>query len=173
MAKSVAVSKTVKPVVKKTVKKSAVAKPVPKKSSKPDPEPYIKYEDKSPGQSHLVPIFETIKAMMVPYAKGDMKLHWGTGGKVLLANHREVVIDGRKKPFMWFISALIQKGYLGFYYMPVYMNKPVEKQLRPELLKCLKGQGCFHIKKADPLIYAQIKEAIKIGFDDYRKKGWI
>jgi hypothetical protein len=142
--------------VKAAAKKAAVKKSIVKRDVK------IKYEDKSSGQPDLV-----------PYEKGDMKLHAGTAGKALLVNHRPVVIDGRKKPEMWFVSALIQKGYVGFYFMPVYMNAPVQKQLKPELMKCLKGQACFHIKKADPVIYGAIKEAMKIGFDDYRKRGWI
>ena len=162
------VKKAVRKVVsKKTVKKAARKKIVGKDAY------VVKYEDKSRGQPQLLPIFEKIKALLLPYVKGEMKMHGGDGGKIALINNRPLVIDGRKKPGMWFASALVQKGYVGFYYMPVYMNEPVRKQLHPELLKCLKGKACFYIKKEDPVIYAQIKDALKIGFDDYRKKGWV
>ncbi len=165
--------KAAKKAVKKTAPKTPAKKAAVKRSIEADKDNRIKYADKSGGQPNLVPIFETIKAMFVPYIKGDMKLHGGVPGKALLINHRAVEIDGRKKPEMWFVSALIQKGYVGFYYMPVYMNTPVRNKIKPELLKCLKGKACFHIKKHDPVIYAQIKEALKIGFDDYRNKGWV
>ena len=133
----------------------------------------IKYMDKSPGQPELVPIFEAIKKLMTPYAKGHLQLRGGEGGQVVLLSDKEVVIDGRKREGLWFVSALIQKGYVGFYYMPVYMNEPVRRQLPAEFLKCLKGKACFHIKKNDPLLFDQIKEALQIGFDCWRKNGWI
>jgi hypothetical protein len=91
----------------------------------------------------------------------------------MLISEKEVVIAGRKREDLWFASALIQKGYVGFYYMPVYMNEPIRRLLKPELLKCLKGKACFHIKKNDPLLFDQIREALKIGYDAYKKSGWI
>jgi hypothetical protein len=133
----------------------------------------IKYMDKSPGQPELVPIFEAIKKLMTAYAKGHLRLRGGEGGQVVLISDKEVVIDGRKREELWFVSALIQKGYVGFYYMPVYMNEPVRRQLPAELLKCLKGKACFHIKKNDPLLFDQIGEALRIGYENYRGKGWI
>jgi len=133
----------------------------------------IKYEDKSPGQPQLVPIFEAIKKLLAPYEKGHLRMWDEKGGQVVLISDKEVVIAGRKREQLWFASALVQKGYVGFYYMPVYMNEPVRRLLPPDLLKCLKGKACFHIKKNDPLLLGQIGEALKIGYDDYKKKGWI
>ena len=133
----------------------------------------IKYEDKSPGQPQLVPIFEAIKKLLAPYEKGHLHLLDEKGGQVGLISDKEVVIAGRKRDQLWFASALVQKGYVGFYFMPVYMNEPVRRLLPPELLKCLKGKACFYIKKNDPILMGQIKEALKIGYDDYKKKGWI
>jgi hypothetical protein len=166
MAKATAPKKkAAKPAVKKTATKAA-------KSS--DNTISIKYTDKSPGQSkELTTIFEAIKKMFLPYEKGDMKLHGGTGGQVSLVNHRPVEINGRKKPEMWFAGALIQKGYVGFYFMPAYTGDKLTDLFQPELLKCLKGKSCFHIKKDDKQLYAQIKESLKLGFDAFRKRGWI
>ena len=170
-----AVKKAAKKVVKKAVKKlvKKAAKPVAKKPAGKKKEITLKYSDKSAGQPELVPIFEEIKNMLLPYEKGTLKIHGGTDGKVMLISHKPVEIAGRPREELWFASALIQKGYVGLYYMPVYMNDPVKRQLFPELMKCLKGKACFHIKKADPVIYKQIKEALKIGFADYRSRGWI
>ncbi len=166
-----AAKKLVKKAVKKLVKKAA--KPVAKKAAVKKKEIKLKYSDKSAGQPELVPIFEEIKNMLLPYEKGTLQIHGGTDGKVMLISHKPVVIAGRPREELWFASALIQKGYVGLYYMPVYMNDPVKRQLFPELMKCLKGKACFHIKKADPIVYKQIKEALKIGFADYRSRGWI
>ena len=133
----------------------------------------IKYADKSAGQPELVLIFDEIKRLMAPYAKGPLVLRGGSDGQIGLVTNKPVVIEGRKRDELWFVSALVQKGYVGFYYMPVYMNEPVRRQLKPELLKTLKGKACFHIRKADPVLLDQIKEALDIGVAAYKKMGWI
>jgi hypothetical protein len=52
---------------------------------------------------------------------------------------------------LWFAGALIQKGYVGYYFNPEYASGNGGKAVTPELMKCLKGKSCFHIKKADPV----------------------
>jgi hypothetical protein len=133
----------------------------------------IKYSDKSLSQPQLVPIFKKIKELLAPYDKGTMKLFGGSEGKVGLVSKKPVEILGRKREELWFASALVQKGYVGFYYMPVYMDTSVKKLIKPELLKCLKGKACFYIKKNDKEIFSQIKEALAIGYKQWRQRGWI
>lgn len=147
--------------------------PTKKKSAGKDPETKIKYSDKSAGQPELIPIFNNICEMLLPYEKGHLKLRGGKNGQAILVSEKPVVIDGRKKDELWFAGALIQKGYVGFYYMPIYVNKKLKDIFKPELLKCLKGKSCFHIKKNDPLIMDQIKESLKIGYNCYKDFGWI
>ncbi len=180
MAKSIAASKTAsKKVVKKSVvtpvKKTAVSKTAKAaKPAKKEASINIKYADKSAGQPEMLEIFEAIKKMMLPYdKKRNLVLHATTGGQANLVSHKPVVIEGRKKEEIWFVSALVQKGYVGFYYMPVYMNDPMKKTISPELLKYLKGKCCFHIKKKDASLLKDIDTAIKIGYDAFVKMGWM
>jgi len=133
----------------------------------------IKYADKSAGQPELVPIFNKLCGMLRSHAKGDLKIRGGDNGQIALINEKPVVIDGRKKDELWFASALIQKGYVGFYYMPVYMNDAIRSQLGADLLKCLKGKACFYIKKDDPVLFDQIEKALHLGVDAFKMKGWI
>jgi hypothetical protein len=142
--------------------------------AKPEPSINVKYEDKSEGQPEMVKIFNAIKKMLEPYhKKGALILHGGTGGQLNVVSHKAVEIAGRKRNEVWFISALVQKGYVGFYYMPIYMNDPMKKLFSPAFIKCLKGKACFHIKKNDPEIMQEIEKAIKIGFEAYDKFGWV
>ena len=151
----------------------------PKKSSSPKKPTRsregikIKYYDKSSGQPQLLPIFDEIKKLFAPYEKGTMKLFGGSDGKVGLVSKKPVEILGRKREELWFASALVQKGYVGFYYMPVYMNPAVKKLIKPGLLKCLKGKACFYIRKFDKEIFSQIKEALAIGYREWHQRGWI
>ena len=126
--------------------KKSTTKTASRKSDIDREEIKIKYSDKSPGQPQLIPIFEEIKKMLMPYEKGTMKLFGGSGGKVILISKKPVEILGRKRGELWFASALVQKGYVGFYYMPVYADTAVKKRIKPELLRCLKGKAWFHMK---------------------------
>jgi len=132
----------------------------------------IKYTDKSKGQPQLTPIFESIKKLLLPYEKGTMKLT-SSGGQVALISKKPVEILGRKRDELWFVGALVQKGYVGFYYMPVYGDPKVKELIRPELLKCLKGKACFHIKKYDEEILSQIKDALSVGYNIWHSRKWL
>lgn len=156
---------------KVAIKKSPAIKS--KKSNRSGDGIKIKYSDKSPGQPQLVPIFEAIKKMLTPYNKGTMILSGGSDGKVGVISKKPVEILGRKRDELWFAGILIQKGYVGFYYMPVYTDPAIKKLIKPELLKFLKGKSCFHIKKFDKAIFLQIKEALAIGYKDWRQRGWV
>ena len=156
-----------KETLKKASSKVSSKKSAEKKAIK------IKYEDKSIGQPQLVPIFEEIKKLLKPYERGTMKLIGGDGGKIMLISKKPVEIAGRKKDELWFASVLVQKGYVGFYYMPVYADNQMRKMIGPELLKCLKGKACFHLKKFDEQIFSQVKDALKIGYDRWHKFNWI
>jgi hypothetical protein len=173
-----AASKTAKkPAPKKTAVKKVAKKITSKKPASQIPEQQkelgFKYSDKSAGQEKLVPIFNELRKLLKPYVKGSIKQKGGTGGAVTLVSDKEIVIDGRKKEEMHFAAALIQKGYVGFYFMPVYAGDSVKKHIGADLLKTLKGKACFHIKKLDDVLSEQIRDALKMGYDMYKKKGWI
>ena len=90
----------------------------------------------------------------------------------ILISKKEVVIDGRKKPEMWFCGIIEQKSYIGFYYMPIYCV-PKMKALSPSLMKLLKGKACFYVKQLSPELRKDIDAALKAGFDAYKKLGWV
>ena len=79
----------------------------------------------------------------------------------------------QKRKEFWFAAILVQKGYVGFYFMPVYVCEPRKESIPNELMKTLKGKSCFHITKNDAVIMEQIKEALKLGYEDYKKRGWV
>lgn len=57
--------------------------------------------------------------------------------------------------------------------MPIYIDKELKDVFETELLNLLKGKSCFHIKKIDKKLEKQIKKALDIGFDLYKKRRWI
>ena len=132
----------------------------------------IKYSDKSEGQPELLILFNEMKELLRPYAKGNYILSGDKPGQYEIYYKKEVEIPGKKFSELMFAGLLIQKGYVGFYFFPIYMDEALKKKIAPELLKCLKGKTCFHIKKNDPQLLTQIKQALRSGVDYYSSQGW-
>jgi hypothetical protein len=66
----------------------------------------------------LSAIFESLKDLLSPYApplvpKMDDASHYD------LWSIKDLVIEGRKRKEVYFAGLIIQKGYVGFYFMPV------------------------------------------------------
>jgi hypothetical protein len=90
-----------------------------------------------------------------------------------LWSFKDLVIEGRKRKEVFFAGTIIQKGYVGFYFMPVYAEPQVKGLFKPELLKLLKGKSCFHVKRLDDELIAQIRQALADGFRLYQERRWI
>src|ERR1700680_3534769 len=129
--------------------------------------PPTKYSDKSNGQPELLPLFESIKGILSEYVEGNYILKGDRQGLYEVYYDKEIEIIGRKYPQLWFASILIQKGYVGFYFFPIYVQPELKGKLEPVLLKCLKGKTCFHIKKNDPQLMQAIGQALQVGFEAY------
>ena len=80
---------------------------------------------------------------------------------------------GGKPTKICMASLVAQKGYVGFYFMPVYMNDALKAKLSPALLKLLKGKTCFHVKKLDATLLADTAAALTLGTKCYRERGWV
>lgn len=124
-------------------------------------------------QEELLAIFEAVKKEVKPYEKGTVKARIDIQGKYDLWSEKPVEAFGRKYPAMAFASVILQSGYVGFYFMPVYGSDKVKETIPAELLKTLKGKACFHIKTTDKELMKQIKQALKSGYDAYKKQGWV
>jgi hypothetical protein len=121
---------------------------------------------------NLKTIFDEIKHLMSAY-QPPLVATSNYESRYELYTDKPVVIEGRKKPNLAFAAIIIQSGYVGFYFMPVYTNIELKDVFKPELLKLLKGKSCFHVKKTSPEILGQIRDVLKIGFEKYQKQGWV
>ena len=120
----------------------------------------------------LQTIFTTIKKELAVYQppfqpKNDTERYFD------LWSFKDLVIEGRKRKEVYFAGIIIQKAYVGFYYMPVYAEPEVKSLFKPELLKLLNGKSCFHIKKLDEELVKQIEQALVDGFEMYKQRGWV
>jgi hypothetical protein len=157
-----------KPATKSTT--TASRKNVPAQAT--TKEKRIKYEDKSAGQPTLVPIFDKLKSAIKKFSSPSLTELDSQPGAYSLLSKKQPVILGKERE-IYFAGAMVQKGYIGFYFFPIYTDPDFSKELQPELLKCLKGKSCFHIKKDDEQLFTQIEAALAKGYKLYESKGWV
>ena len=154
-------------LTKRSANKAAETKPSPKKAERK-----IKYEDKSAGQPQLLTIFNQLRQILMAFAKDHIILQEDSGGQLHLNTNKPIVVTGKKREAVCFASLLVQKGYVGFYFMPIYTDVYLKKALNPALLKLPKGKACFHIKTLDENLAMQVQKALQAGCDCYKAKGW-
>jgi hypothetical protein len=126
-------------------------------------------------QEQLLEIFNALKKEVQPYERGNIKARIDIEGKYDLWSEKPgMFVHGKVRDEVAFTALILQSNYVGFYFMPVYTNtEDVKSRLSPALLKLLKGKACFHVKAVDKELLKDIKQAMKLGYDEYKKSGWL
>ncbi len=117
-------------------------------------------------------IFAEMKALLAKYTP-PFEVRTDEWGGYHLWKTKPMVVHGRKRKEIYFAGVIPRKGYIGFYYMPIYAEVEVKEMFKPELLSLLKGRSCFHLKTQDAVILKQIKQALADGFKIYKREGWV
>ncbi len=120
----------------------------------------------------LIPLFDEAKRILEPYA-AHFSVRHDEPGRYELWSEKDVVIEGRTRSEVFFAGLIIQKSYVGFYYMPVYTTDEARAFFGPEMLTLLKGKSCFYLKKLTPAIRDQMRRALDGGLELYRARGWV
>ena len=126
-------------------------------------------EDK---EKMLVEIFQRMRQKISKYAP-PFEIRIDEERRYELWSVKELVIEGRKRKEVFFAALIIQKDYVGFYFMPVYAEAELAQVFGADLRKRLKGKSCFHVKKLDEGLLGQIESALEIGYQLYRERGWV
>lgn len=117
-------------------------------------------------------IFQQIRSVMVNFSP-PLTIIKDTEKGFEMVSNKSMVFMGKKRDNMYFGSILIQGGFVGFYLMPIYAHPDLIQKLGPDLKKLLKGKSCFHVKKIKQDLLKQIKEAMEMGIECYRKMNFI
>ena len=120
----------------------------------------------------LPAIFSELKSLLQGYSP-PLTPKVDTETSFDLWSQKDLVIEGRKRKEVYFAGLIIQKSYVGFYFMPVYVETEMRTFFPPELLRHLKGKSCFHIKTLTPELREQIRAVLQSGFELYQQRGWV
>jgi hypothetical protein len=120
-------------------------------------------------------IFDRLETSLRRYVPPLVVRSPGVRGKrdCQLWSEKRIEVAGRKRDEVYFAGLIVQKGYVGFYFMPVYTHAEQTAVFAPELLALLEGKSCFHVKRLDDELTGYIDAALATGFDLYRERGWV
>jgi hypothetical protein len=125
-----------------------------------------------PQQNELVVIYNRLKQIMQKY-ENPLQPKIDLDSKYDLWSFKNVEFAGKMRTEVYFAGLIIQSSYVGFYYMPLYIDESLKRFFPPELFKTLKGKTCFHIKHLDDALAEQIDMALAKGIEFYKEHGWI
>ena len=129
-------------------------------------------KDENKKAAELMRTFKKLKKILEKY-EGSLKLKFDRKEKYELWINKEVNIAGKTKKELFFAGLTLQKNYVSFYFMPIYVEPELKEKLEPELLKLLKGKSCFHIKSIDQELENKIFDALQKGYKLYEENEWI
>lgn len=124
------------------------------------------------SERNLTEIFARLRAALAKYTP-PYHVTLDRAGRYELWSKKAVVVDGRPRKEMFFAGLIVQKDYVGLYYMPIYAETKLTKVFSPRFLKLLKGKSCFHVKTLEGGLYDDAVAALKTGHDLYVQRGWV
>ena len=119
-----------------------------------------------PAQNDFPVVFEELKNILEPYAKG-LTVKADTADTYYL----DGPYSEKWKKELFFGSAQIKKNYVSFYLMPVYMYPELLDDVSPELKRHMQGKSCFNFKKVEPDLFRELESLTFKGAEKFQKEN--
>jgi hypothetical protein len=111
-------------------------------------------------------IFQSLKAILEPYVK-DLVLLKDEPDEFYLNLHFKRQ-DGYQ---YYFGSVKIKKNDVGYYLMALFFYPDLLDGVSEKLKKRLHGKTCFHFKKPDPELFAELENLTALSLQRFQKEG--
>ena len=85
--------------------------------------------------------------------------------------HLDAGYSEKWKRDIFFGGIRLNKSYVSFYLMPVYMHPELLKRASPELKKRMQGKSCFNFKTVEPALFKELTVLTKQGLERFKKEG--
>lgn len=83
------------------------------------------------------------------------------------------VYDKIRKTDFYFGKVVINKNYVSYHLMPVYVNPKLLDDISPGLLKRMQGKSCFNFKDIDKTLFKELSNLTKRGIEFYKKNSML
>jgi hypothetical protein len=77
--------------------------------------------------------------------------------------------DEKRRADIYFGGVVINKNYVSFHLMPVYVNPKLLDEISPDLKKRMQGKSCFNFKSTNEKLFKELSSLTKNGFEFYKK----
>ena len=115
-------------------------------------------------------LYDRFSGMLRPYAVGGMQLRERSPGNCELVGPATPNSKGRE---VWFGAARIGKNYVSYHLMPVYACPDLMEGMSPALKKRMQGKSCFNFTHVDDLLFQELAELTKRGYERFKSDGLI
>jgi hypothetical protein len=110
-------------------------------------------------------VFTALRALLEPYAERAGFLSSASSDRYQLLSATKT--DRVGKPL--FIAAVhLNRKYVSYHLMPIYMNPTLQAAVSPELKKRMRGKSCFNFTTIDRPQLAELRELTKRGIASFK-----
>ncbi len=81
-------------------------------------------------------------------------------------------IGNNKKPH-FFGTVQINKSYVSYHLMPIYINPLLLDSISDDLKKRMQGKSCFNFRMVDKKLFLELKALTNASYAFYEKEGYI
>ena len=112
--------------------------------------------------------FERLKSILQPYSAElvvsvDEADNFDINTNFIMKN---------KKP-MYFGSVKINKNYVSFHLMPVYVFPELLQNISPALMRRMQGKSCFNFTDIDEELFKELETLTRNGHSKYQNAGYV
>jgi hypothetical protein len=119
-----------------------------------------------PDSTQFPLVFMRLKSLLEPYAPA-LVVTADTPEAYSLNTH----YSERYKKEVFFGAAQIQKNYVSYYLMPVYMFPDLLADLSPRLRKRMQGKSCFNFTTIEEDLLAELAQLTQQGAERVRQES--
>jgi len=115
--------------------------------------------------SSLRDVFVSLRAILEPYGSKRGFIHSDAEGRFALSSATKTDRVGRPL----FIAAVeMNKRYVSYHLMPIYMNPSLQAAVSPVLKKRMQGKACFNFTSIDAGQLKELAGLTKQGIANFR-----
>ena len=119
------------------------------------------------SQSDFPLVFEKLRSILKPYStKLIVKVDSPTGFSL------DTVYSEKWKKELFFGAVHINKNYVSFHLMPIYMFPDLLENMSPELKKHMQGKSCFNFNKIEKSLFDELAQLTKQGYERFMKENY-
>ena len=117
--------------------------------------------------SDLPNVFAALRPLLTPYAKGLTVVRDASGAFSLDTKH----VMPNKKP-LFFGAVEVNKRYVSFHLMPVYVFPDLLASVSPALRERMQGKSCFNFRHVDPALFQELAALVAAAHARYVQAGY-